>query len=473
MIEPWTLRIGAPMMRQLRDHLFCGDHDEHGAVIGATVVTTVRGTRLLARRLFLALDGVDYVPGQRGYRMLTASFVRDCVLKCADERLAYLAVHCHGGDRMVTFSSDDLASHERGYPALLDILAGPPVGGLVFAPRAVAGDIWVEVSQRLRLERIDVVGRLPERLFPQPPAVPPGVSTQWNRQVRLFGDAGQALLGQLKVAIVGAGGAGSLINEYLSRLGVGHLMVIDPDHIDPTNVPRVVGADRKDVRPWLTHRRMPQFVRAFGERRRTPKVAIAQRVALQANPNIVFEGVAGDISDPFVVSRLTDCDFIFLAADTMQARLVTNALVHQYLIPGIQVGAKVDIDRVNGDVRDVFSVIRHLVPGESCLWCNQLINPTRLAEEATGPEQLRRQRYIDEIAAPSVITLNAVAAAHAVNDFLFAVTGLAIEPQLRWRKFHPMTDSPVSEEPRRDENCTECVGRLGAGPLARLPVRNA
>lgn len=66
----------APMMRVLHGHLFPGDHDEHGAVIGAAVVQTSRGTRLLARRLFLAMDGVDYVPGQRGYRMLTASFVR-------------------------------------------------------------------------------------------------------------------------------------------------------------------------------------------------------------------------------------------------------------------------------------------------------------------------------------------------------------------------------------------------------------
>jgi hypothetical protein len=48
-------------------------------------------------------------------------------------------VHNHGGDDAVGFSNDDLASHERGYPALLDILADDrPVGALVVAPRAVA-----------------------------------------------------------------------------------------------------------------------------------------------------------------------------------------------------------------------------------------------------------------------------------------------------------------------------------------------
>src|SRR5215217_3063956 len=93
----WTLRMPAELAGQLDAHLFPGDGDEHGAVIGAAVVSTDRGHRLLARRLFLAEDGVDYVPGERGYRMLTAAFVRDSALDCAEEGLAYLAIHCHGG----------------------------------------------------------------------------------------------------------------------------------------------------------------------------------------------------------------------------------------------------------------------------------------------------------------------------------------------------------------------------------------
>jgi molybdopterin/thiamine biosynthesis adenylyltransferase len=309
-------------------------------------------------------------------------------------------------------------------------------------------------------------------MFPASPRKPTNADTRYDRQARLFGDRGQNLLKQQKVGIIGLGGAGSLINEYLARLGVGHLVAIDPERIDPTNLPRVVGATRWDTRAWLTHERMPARVRKLGERRRATKVEIARRVAVQANPNVIFEGIVGDIAEQSVARRLIDCDYLFLAADTMQARLVTNALIHQYLIPGVQVGVKVQVHRKTGDVPDVFSVVRHLVPGESCLWCNELINPTKLAEEATVPEQLRRQRYVEDVAAPSVITLNAVAAGHAVNDFLFALTGLAHDVPLRWWKFHPMTDTPVTETPRRDPNCTECSERLGAGSLLRMPTRN-
>ena len=103
---------------------------------------TDRGLRLLARDLFLAEDGVDYVPGERGYRMLTPRFVMEKSRNCRDQKLAYLAIHNHGEGESVGFSRVDLASHERGYPALLDILNGQPVGALVFAKRAVAGDLW-------------------------------------------------------------------------------------------------------------------------------------------------------------------------------------------------------------------------------------------------------------------------------------------------------------------------------------------
>ena len=108
-------------------------------MIGAAAVRTDRGCRLLGRRLFLATDGVDYVPGDRGHRMLTAAFVRRSALACAAEGLSYLAVHNHSGDEDVAFSSIDMASHRRGYPAVLDILDGPPAGGLVFRAASCSG----------------------------------------------------------------------------------------------------------------------------------------------------------------------------------------------------------------------------------------------------------------------------------------------------------------------------------------------
>src|SRR4051812_48327930 len=93
----WRLVMPEGMRAQLWRHLFRADRDEHGAVIAAGLARSADGIRLLARQLYLAEDGVSYVPGRRGYRMLRAEYVRDRILECRDEQLAYLAIHNHGG----------------------------------------------------------------------------------------------------------------------------------------------------------------------------------------------------------------------------------------------------------------------------------------------------------------------------------------------------------------------------------------
>lgn len=468
----WSLRIPEGMMRDLQNHVFPGDGDEHGAVIGAVVSRSERGTKLLARRLFLAVDGTDYVPGRRGYRMLTADFVTRCALACQEETLAYLAVHCHGGTIRVSFSGDDMASHERGYPSLLDILDGPPVGGLVFAQHAAASDVWLNHHERIKLDHVIVVSERAEMLTATPQTLSKTADPSHDRQVRLFGDRGQAILRNQKVAVVGIGGAGSLIVEQLSRLGVGTIVAIDPERVEASNVTRVVGSRRRDARPLLTHQVLPTWTAQLTEKLRTKKTSIAKRLARGMTTPVRVVTMNEDVTSPAVANELVDCDYIFLAADAMQARLVVNSIVHQYLIPGVQVGAKVQTDKKTGDVVDVFTVVRPLIPGKTCLLCNGLINATRLAEEAANPTQRKQQRYIPEVHAPSVITLNSLAVSRAMNDYLFNVTGLAESRDTTWHKYFPMSGLQLDETPRQDTDCRYCVARLGAGPQQRLPVKS-
>ena len=104
----------------------------------------------LVRELHLAVDGVDYTDGKIGYRALHPKFIHRLITRARDEKLVYLAVHNHFGDYQVDFSQIDLDSHERGYPALLQISRGLPVGALVFGRRSVAADVWVSRTVRTR-----------------------------------------------------------------------------------------------------------------------------------------------------------------------------------------------------------------------------------------------------------------------------------------------------------------------------------
>ena len=469
-MKPWGLTIPSGLNAQLQRHLFPGDGDEHGAVILAGTCESERGLKLVARELHLAKDEVDYVPGKRGYRMLKAEFIQSRILRARDKRLAYLAIHNHGGNDSVGFSEPDMASHERGYPALLDIARGMPVGALVFARSAVAGDLWFPGCRRAPLRQAAIIGHRRQLLFPMPERRAAAVG-MYERQSHLFGDAGQDLLRRTRVGIVGLGGAGSVLAELLGRLGVGEFVLADPDRAEETNLPRLIGARRCDaiLPAWLP--------RVVATRLRSTKVRMAARNNRRANPKARIEVLACDFLDDDVATRFTDCDFLFLAADTMGARLLFNAIIHQYGIPGIQVGAKIPVAE-NGVVGNLFCVSRMVTPEQGCLWCNGLISVGRLQDEAV-PEATRREyAYVDDpdVAAPSVVTMNAVACAHAADNFLFHLTGLRNEDaETGWFRWNSRRAVAGYDMPRQDADCAECSstehGRLGMGDNAALPTR--
>ena len=443
--------VTAELHQRIMEHLFPGDRDEYGAILRAGIVRNGSSLRLLVQHVQSAEFGTDYVAGRYGYRALTPTFIHREILRCRDAGLAYLAVHNHGSDRHVEFSRVDLESHERGYPALLDIGRGVPVGALVYGRCSVAADIWLPDGSRRTLGSYRVIGHEITRLYSQPRR--DGESnTEHDRQVRMFGAAGQRVLQASKVAVIGLGGVGSLVAEYLARLGVGNLILIDPDEIESSNLSRVVGATRVDVEAGQL------------------KTQIAVRHVREMAIDATLKPIAGDVARESVARVLRDCDFIFLAADSMRARLVVNALAHQYLIPAVQMGAKVRRGD-GGKIEDAMCAVRHIRPGTGCLWCNGLIDPTQLAMEAKSDSERKEQAYGVQEPNPSVITLNAVAAAHAVNDFLFDFLGLRSgDVKTVYHHFHFDRGKAQRVLPRRDTECRECVHRLGMGDALELPV---
>lgn len=454
MTNQCRLRIARDDYNIVMKHLFPGDRDEHGVVLLAGMSQSHGQITLHVREVHLAKEGTDYVEGKIGYRALTPTFIHRLITRARDERLVYLAVHNHASDREVGFSRVDFASHERGYPALLQIARGMPLGALVFGFRSVQADLWLPSGERLGLDEAVVVGNTIDRLSPGSRRNAAQSAETHDRQVRMFGAAGQEELAKCRVGVIGLGGIGSLVTEYLSRLGVGHFCLVDGDRVEMSNLSRIVGASPADAVGGLT------------------KVEVARRLILQANEGAKVQIIADDFAKESVAKGLTSCDYLFLAADSMRARLVFNAIVHQYLIPGVQLGSKIRPDE-NGTLAEVMSANRPVRPGHGCLLCNQLIDSTQLAKEAKTDEERKAQAYGVEEPNPSVISLNAVSASHAVNDFLLDYLALRPETtQLYYEHFHFLKRSRTLVEPRRDKDCSECSHtgrRFGRGDAEALP----
>ena len=225
------------------------------------------------------------------------------------------------------------------------------------------------------------------------------------------------------------------------------------DTVEQSNLSRLAGATRDDA-----------IQKAL-------KVDVATRLILQANPEAQVEAIADDVAKASVARKLVACDYLFLAADSMRSRLIINAIVNQYLIPAVQVGAKIRPSD-NGGLNEIMSANRQVRPGEGCLWCNGYIDTAQLAVEAKSDRERIEQAYGVQEPNPSVISLNAVAAAHAVNDFLLDYLSLRAEGGAVHQHFHFLTRRFMSVLPRRDESCSECSrkgNRFGRGDGWELP----
>ena len=77
---------------------------------------------------------------------------------------------------------------------------------------------------------------------------------RYDRQTRLsqFGPDGQAALAASKVLVVGLGGLGIPVVQYLNAMGVGVLGLVDHDKVELHNLQRQVLYSEKDLLGYQT-----------------------------------------------------------------------------------------------------------------------------------------------------------------------------------------------------------------------------
>lgn len=447
-----SLRITLADYDKLYRHLFPGDHDEHGAVLLAGIVTRGSETILLVREVHPAIEGTDYVESKIGYRALSPKFIHKYITRARDLGLVYLAVHNHSSTTSVQFSTTDFDSHARGYPALLQIANGMPVGALVCGTQSMQADIWFPGGTTCDLEKATIIGRTIYELYPHPKRSSIANAEAHSRQINMFGARGQARLEAAKVGIIGLGGVGSLLAEYLARLGIGQFLLVDDDRVEHSNLSRLVGATEADIGRY--------------------KVDLAAEIIHRASPEADVTMLRTDVTLDQTARELSTADYLFLAADSMRARLVFNGLIHQYLLPGAQVGSKIRVSS-SGEIIDIHSVNRTIRPGLGCLLCNGLIDPTQLALEAKSDAERKAQAYGTSFPNPSVITLNAAGAAAAANDFLLDYLAIRNETPVQYEHLNCLLNNRLLALPRADADCSECSRtgmRFARGDGIELPV---
>lgn len=164
----------------------------------------------------------------------------------------------------------------------------------------------------------------------------------------LFGDTGVTKLKNATVMIVGCGAVGSFAAEALARTGVGHLILVDFDNIEESNINRQIFALNSTI----------------GKQ----KVNVAAQRIQDINPDIQV-----DVFNMFLDANNTpDCnpDIIIDAIDTVDSKIALYQWAYKKQTPWISsMGAalKTDISQIKvstisrTSVCPLASRIRHLI----------------------------------------------------------------------------------------------------------------
>lgn len=277
-----------------------------------------------------------------------------------------------------------------------------------------------------------------------------------SRQIAFLGAAGQAVVQKASVAVIGTGGVGSLLAEGLARLGVGEIMLVDPDRLEASNLNRFVGAGPSDIGIFKTEVVKNNLARA------TPNVRVT------SIPKSLY-----DLDDEFLGAQ--DCTFC--ATDDQVTRHVVNRRAAQWLTPLIDVGTAI---RTRSGV-DFLSRVSVVIPGTTaCLECSvfRIFEGHEIADAyaSTGERSLfRHSGYVQDrpdIITPSVMALNMVAAGQALQEFLnllFAWRPVSTNLYTEWASGHLQRADRTSLPERPDPACPCCGNYLGAGASEQIP----
>ena len=177
---------------------------------------------------------------------------------------------------------------------------------------------------------------------------------RYSRQIllRQIDISGQQKLLDSRVLIIGLGGLGSPVAMYLAASGVGHIVIVDHDKVELTNL----------------QRQIVHTTASIGE----DKTASAERRLSALNPDIEITAINRKLDEAELLEQVRAADVVVDASDNFATRFAINSACVKAKRPLVS-GAVV---RFEGQV----AVFRPDLPDSPCYRC--LYPDTNAPEEA-------------------------------------------------------------------------------------------
>lgn len=442
------LIVPEPHWRRISDQLAGAGALESAGIALATPVETAGRVRLLIRHVRLP-EEAQYLERGPARVVLTPEFVAKATREAREQKLALVFFHSHPFTERARFSVVD-DDGEAVLKAFVDRRA-PDL------PHA-AWVIGTRLSQaRLLGSRtsIEVMRAGPSVAVVSEPERASGPFTeglsQYDRQIRVLGEASQTLLQSVKVGIVGLGGTGSIVAQQLAHLGVSDFKFIDPDVIEASNLNRVAGATLADVG--------------------IPKVDVAASLVKRIQPKATVRKVQDSVLRNAILPELLDCDVLFCCTDSHGSRYVLNEIAHRFVIPCFDCGVVIAV--ADGRVTHVSGRAQMLSPGLACLTCSSLLDAESVRRDLLSDFERASDPYIvgAQGVQPAVVSINAVVSSLTVTMFLGAFAGFPA--QARHQRYNAIEGVVRNISTAPSASCVSCSekGASAVGGQWPLPGR--
>src|SRR4051794_37283707 len=231
----------------------------------------------------------------------------------------------------------------------------------------------------------------------------------------------QERLSEARVLVVGAGALGNEVLKNLALLGVGTVIVIDLDAVEPSNLSRSVLFRLED-----------------GGR---PKAEVAAERAAEINPDVVFQPIRGDVITDLGLGLFADVDVVIGCLDNREARLWVNRQCWKVGTPWVDSG-----------IQEIQGVVKVFVPPDSaCYECAMTARDYQLLNVRYSCPLLRRDQIL-EGKVPTAPTIASMMAALEVQEALKLIHGLPVAAGSAM-VFNGVTNQFYSTKLPRREDC--------------------
>ena len=457
-----TFRITGEHHRALHAHLFPGDGRE-AVSLGVCGRLSNGETHVMCLRRLVHVPHSECSVRRPDRVTWSTKRLEELLVDATERGFAVVKIHSHPSGYDEFSSTDDESDRDlfgsvhgwtdRDDPHLSVVMLP---SGRMFA-RAIHASGEFEAVNRVAIAGNDIV--VYDRALENTETT---VRPEQDRHARFFGDSTTLLMQRLSVGVVGCSGTGGPMCEMLARLGVGRMVVVDPDQVGYENLNRIPNATREDAeREVLKVDVVSRAVGLMGMG--TQVVPIAKNIAVSTSS----------------VRALASCDVLFGCVDSAEGRHVLSKIATFYNIPFIDVGIKLEAGAA-GQIEEVCGAVHYLQPGASTLLDRGVYTMDRVNAEGLrreDPERYQEQRrdnYIQGVdeTRPAVVTVNTFFAARAANEFLARLHPYRLDPneEFAWvRESLAQMQQYCHPEEGYERTLARYVGRGDMTPLLNTP----